>query len=115
KRWIAPLPIEVDLTLPGYASIMESAQGHGGENLPKSQAVKDATMAHFTLAHFEPGDRFLHLNGRYHSDDYEGIVWYLRAAQPELRIVTITTVEAEDVAAVGPDELGKADFTVVVP
>lgn len=38
KRWIAPLPIEVDLTLPGYAEISRAAGGHGGENLPKSQA-----------------------------------------------------------------------------
>jgi uncharacterized iron-regulated protein len=109
KRFIAPLPIEVDLTLPGYAEISRAAGGHGGENLPKSQASKDATMAHFTLKNLEPGSRFLHLNGAYHSDGYEGIVWYVRKAQPNLRILTITTQEGD--AAV----LGKADFTILVP
>jgi uncharacterized iron-regulated protein len=109
KRWIAPLPIEVDLTLPGYAEISRAAGGHGGENLPKSQAAKDATMAHFTLKNLAPGSRFLHLNGAYHTDGYEGIVWYVRKAQPNLRILTITTQEGD--AAV----LGKADFTILVP
>ncbi len=109
KRWIAPLPIEVDLTLPGYAEISRAAGGHGGENLPKSQAAKDATMAHFTLKNLAPGSRFLHLNGAYHTDGYEGIVWYVRKAQPNLRILTITTQEGD--AAV----LAKADFTILVP
>jgi uncharacterized iron-regulated protein len=109
KRFIAPLPIEVDLTLPGYAEISRAAGGHGGENLPKSQASKDATMAHFTLKNMAPGSRFLHLNGAYHTDGYEGIVWYVRKARPTLRILTITTQEGD--AAV----LGKADFTILVP
>lgn len=109
KRFIAPLPIEVDLTLPGYAEISRAAGGHGGENLPKSQAVKDATMAHFTVKNMAPGSRFLHLNGAYHTDGYEGIVWYVRKARPTLRILTITTQEGD--AAV----LGKADYTILVP
>lgn len=115
KRWIAPLPVEVDLSLPGYAEIMTSAQGHGGENLPKSQAVKDATMAHFILQYHVSGDRFLHLNGSYHSDNREGVVWYLLRSKPNLEIVTITTIEADDVAQVPAERLGKADFTIVVP
>lgn len=109
KRFIAPLPIEIDLTLPGYAEISRAAGGHGGENLPKSQASKDATMAHFTLKNMAPGSRFLHLNGSYHSDGYEGIVWYVRKAQPTLRILTITTQEGD------APVLGKADFTILVP
>jgi uncharacterized iron-regulated protein len=114
-NWIAPLPIEVDLSLPGYASIMEAAHGHGGENLPKSQAVKDATMAYFTLAYYVDGSRFLHLNGSYHSDNYEGIVWYLKQQNPALRILTITTVEAEDVSDPTTFTTSKADYTIVVP
>lgn len=115
KSWIAPLPITVDLTLPGYKSIMDAAQGHGGENLPKSQAVKDATMAHFILQYHKRGDRFLHYNGSYHSDNYEGIVWYVRQQDPDLKILTITTIEHDNPADVDPDLLNKADFTIVVP
>jgi uncharacterized iron-regulated protein len=115
KSWIAPLPIPVDLTLPGYKSIMDAAQGHGGENLPKSQAVKDATMAHFMLAYHLQGDRFIHYNGSYHSDHYEGIVWYIKQANPTAKILTITTIEHQDPLNVEPDLLKKADYTIVVP
>jgi len=115
KSWIAPLPILVDLTLPGYKDIMEAAGGHGGENLPKSQAVKDATMAHFILEYHESGDRFIHYNGSYHSDNYEGIVWYIRQAQPDLKILTITTIEHDDLDKIDPELMRKADFTIVVP
>jgi len=49
KEWIAPLPMKYDGTLKCYKDILESAGGHGGDNLPKSQAIKDATMAHFIM------------------------------------------------------------------
>lgn len=109
KAWIAPLPIAVDLTLPGYAEISKAAGGHGGENLPTSQAMKDATMAHFIVRNLLPGSRFLHLNGAYHSDGGEGILWYVGRLRGDLRILTITAQEGD-----APD-LSKADFTIVTP
>ncbi|MBW0161782.1 MAG: ChaN family lipoprotein [Sediminibacterium sp.] len=45
KTWMAPLPIAYDAELPGYKKMIEMMGGHGGENLPKAQALKDATMA----------------------------------------------------------------------
>ncbi|MCH8567976.1 MAG: ChaN family lipoprotein [Balneolales bacterium] len=94
RLWIAPLPVKVDLELPGYARIFEMAHGHGGENLPKAQAIKDATMAHRILLSLEENSgRHLHLNGAYHSDFFEGIYWYLRHYGFSGRIVTITTAE----------------------
>jgi uncharacterized iron-regulated protein len=114
KSWIAPLPIEVDLTLPGYANMMEMAMGHGGENLPKSQAVKDATMAHFILQYHNPNDLFIHYNGSYHSANYEGILWYIQKYSPETSMITITTIEQDDPENVDPSLLGEADFTIVV-
>jgi uncharacterized iron-regulated protein len=88
--------------------------GHGGDNLPKAQALKDATMAHFILRNMEVGQRFLHFNGAYHSDRHEGIVWYLRQAQPELRIVTISTVQQKDIGKLEGEHVGKADFILCV-
>ena len=49
KSYIAPLPIEVDLTLPGYSAMMQSIGGHGiaqkgsEAHLAHAQAVKDAS------------------------------------------------------------------------
>ncbi|MCC5935364.1 MAG: ChaN family lipoprotein [Candidatus Cyclonatronum sp.] len=95
--WIAPLPVTVDLELPGYANITQMSHGHGGDNLALSQASKDATMAHFILANFDAAQaRHLHLNGAYHSDNFEGIYWYLRHYGFEGRIMTITTSDESE-------------------
>lgn len=115
KQWMMPLPVEVDTTLPGYQSMLEMAQGHGGMNIVYAQAVKDATMAHFLLKNFSEGDRIFHLNGSYHSNDYEGIVWYVKDQRPELRVLTINTITVDDVQNVAEEQLQFADFTLVVP
>jgi uncharacterized iron-regulated protein len=114
KQWMMPLPVEVDLSLPGYANIMEAAGGHGGVNLPYSQAVKDATMAHFTLQHLPFNGTFVHFNGRYHSDNYEGILWYIAQERPDTRILTITTVEANEPDHPDSTIFGTADVIIVV-
>lgn len=88
--------------------------GHGGPNLPKAQAVKDATMAHFILANLKAGIPFIHYNGSYHSDNFESINWYLKKGKPGIRIGTISTVSQKDLAALEKDNLGKADFIIVV-
>lgn len=117
KQWIAPLPIEVDLSLPGYTDMMEMMGGHGegkdAENLAKAQAVKDATMAHFILSHLK--DTLLHFNGTYHSQNYEGIVWYLKKARPDLEITTIHTVEQDNIDALEEEHRNTADFIICVP
>ncbi len=115
KEWIAPLPIAYDAELPGYKSMLDMVEGHDGENLPKAQAIKDATMGHFILESYEPGQLFFHLNGSYHSDNYEGILWYLRQQQPALRYATISTVSQEEVKRLENEHKKKADFIIVVP
>ena len=46
KKTLFPtMPVAYDSTLGCYAEIFKATGGHGGQNLPKSQAVKDATMA----------------------------------------------------------------------
>jgi uncharacterized iron-regulated protein len=115
KKWLMPLPVEVDTDLPGYQNMLEMAQGHGGMNIVYAQAVKDATMAHFLLQNLGENNRIFHLNGSYHSNDYEGIVWYVKRDRPELRMLTINTIVVDDVREVVGDQLQSADFTIVVP
>ena len=88
--------------------------GHGGDNLPKAQALKDATMAHFILANYNPNSTFIHYNGAYHSDDYQGILWYLKLQKPELNYLTITTVTQANVYELSAKAKQKADFIIVV-
>lgn len=114
KSWIAPLPIPFDINLPGYKSMLEMMGGHAGEKMPKAQALKDATMAHFILENFNSGTIFVHYNGTYHSDNFEGISWYLKKSQPTLKILTIATVEQEDISKLEDENYTKADFILVV-
>lgn len=114
KSWMAPLPIPFDINLPGYKSMLEMMGGHAGEKMPKAQALKDATMAHFILENFNSGTIFVHYNGKYHSDNFEGISWYLKKSQPSLKILTIATVEQEDLSKLEKENYTKADFILVV-
>ncbi|GAB4040611.1 ChaN family lipoprotein [Spirosoma jeollabukense] len=140
KQQVAPLPLTVDLTLPGYKGMMDmmssgpmSGTSHAGTassgtagkedvnaNFARAQAIKDATMAHFILQNLKPGQTFLHFNGDYHSKNFEGIVWYLRQQKPALKIVTLSSVEIPDIdkpthkiEGLESDKL--ADFILAIP
>ena len=114
KSWIAPLPIEFDPELPEYKKILDMMGEHGSESLVMAQATKDATMAHFIFENFEKGQTFIHYNGTFHSDFYEGILWYLKRKQPDLAYGTISTMTQEDISKLGKDSKGSADFIIVV-
>lgn len=116
-NWIAPLPIVYDPELKAYKEMLEMSAGHGkvNDNLPKAQALKDATMAFFILKNRKPGIPFLHYHGAYHSDFAQGIAWYLKLSAPELKIITISTVELDDLDSLGIDNEGRADFILAVP
>ncbi|MCU4188073.1 ChaN family lipoprotein [Flavobacterium sp. HXWNR29] len=114
KSWIAPLPIEFDINLPGYKSMMGMQGGHAGEKMPKAQAIKDATMAYFINKNRKENSIFVHYNGTYHSDNYEGINWYLRKLDSEIKIITIATVEQKDISKLEAEHYNKADFILVI-
>jgi len=138
KKYIAPLPIFYDAEQDAYKSMMTMGgmQGHANENLPKSQAIKDATMAHFighanenlpksqaikdaTMAHFinenlKSNHVFIHYNGAYHSDKYQGIVYYLNRLNKKLKVVTITTISVTDVSTISKDDQALANFIISV-
>lgn len=114
KTWMAPLPMDYDATLPGYVKMVEMMGGHGGANMPKAQATKDATMAYFILQNFKPGSLFIHYNGSFHSDNYEGINWYLKRKQPDFKYATITTVSQKNIKELLAENKGKADYIICV-
>ncbi len=119
KALMPPLPIAYDASLPGYVKMIEMMgdMGHGRstENFPKAQAIKDATMAWFIYSNLEPSKPFIHYNGAYHSDNYEGIIWYLRRLVPDLKIVTISTIETDQPIRVPHEKKNLADFIIAVP
>ncbi len=115
KQWLPKLPIAFDATLPGYVKMLKMMEGHGGDNLPKSQALKDATMANSIATNYESGKLFIHYNGSYHSNDFEGILWYLKKQLPQLKVMTITMAEQPDISNLATKNKNKAHFIIIVP
>jgi uncharacterized iron-regulated protein len=116
KKYMAPLPVAFDPELEQYKKMQEFAgPGHSAPNLPKAQAIKDATMAYFIIQNLAEGKLFLHFNGTYHSDFFEGIMWYLKQKDAEMRILTIATVEQSDISKLTPDNIMAADYIICVP
>ncbi len=115
KNYMPPIPFAYDSTLLGYKKMKEMAGLHGGENLPKAQALKDATMAHFILQNIDENQTFIHFNGTYHSDNFEGIGWYLNFANPELKVMTIASVQQNQLDTLQMEHQKLADFTLVIP
>lgn len=114
KTWMAPLPIAYDKNLPGYVKMLEMMGDHANDNLPKAQAIKDGTMGHFILQHLKPNSVFVHYNGTYHSDNFDGINWYLKQGKPTIKIMTIATVSQKDISKLEKENLKLADFIIVV-
>ncbi|MFD2908403.1 ChaN family lipoprotein [Flavobacterium ardleyense] len=114
KSWIAPLPIEFDINLTGYKSMMGMQGGHAGDKMPKAQAIKDATMAYFINKNRKENSVFVHYNGTYHSDNYEGINWYLKKLDADVKIISIATVEQKDISKLNVADYNKADFILVI-
>jgi uncharacterized iron-regulated protein len=117
-KYIAPLPVEYDPELPCYKDMLSMSggpMGHASENLPKAQAIKDATMAWSILNYWQKGKMTIHYNGSYHSDRYMGIIWYLNKYNPSVKVVTITTVLQDDIDRLDDDNKDQADFVIVIP
>jgi uncharacterized iron-regulated protein len=116
KKFLPPLPVKYDSTLNAYKSMMEmdGMRSHVTPNFPKAQAIKDATMAYFILENWSAGKLFLHFHGAYHSENFESIYWYLKQENPNLNIVTIHTVQQEDISKLEEETEGKADFIICV-
>ena len=114
-KWICPLPIQYDSTLTCYKDIFNQAKGHGGQNLPKSQAIKDATMAYFILKNFSTGKTLIHFNGSYHSDHHQGIEWYLKKSNPGLKVLTIGSTEQDNIDELDKENFNLANFILCTP
>ncbi|MDO4727575.1 MAG: ChaN family lipoprotein [Bacteroidota bacterium] len=113
KKWIAPLPIKYDSELSQYKNMLKM-NVHAGENFPKAQAIKDATMGYSIVEQLENNQKIIHLHGAYHSDFYQGIYWYVKQQRPEVKIAVISTVLQEQLQSIDKDSLKKADFIIVI-
>lgn len=118
RKNIAPLPIDYDPEIACYKDMLTMNMGPKGpnpENFPKAQAIKDATMANSIVKYRQQGQMVIHYNGSYHSDRYQGILWYLNRYSPSTKSVTITTVLQDETGKLSDESMKMADFVIVIP
>ena len=118
KEYIAKLPIKVDMATPGYKEMETLMKDHAGDkimNFISAQAVKDATMAESILDNRKRKDLFLHFNGNYHSKEYGGIYWYLKAHKKRLKVAVISVGTSGEPGLALPDGFKATEFNIIVP
>ncbi|MFM7662682.1 MAG: ChaN family lipoprotein [Bacteroidota bacterium] len=117
KKLFAPLDFKIDSTLSQYREIRKMG-GHGmNGNMMEAQAFKDATMAMNIVKYLNLNFQIIHFNGAFHSDYYQGILWYIQQTEvgKKKKVVTISTVSQKDISKLEKDHFGKADFIICVP
>ena len=112
--FLPPRPIPFDPELPAYKRMKKMMGTHGGNDIVKAQALKDATMAHHLVDLSKEKDLIVHVNGKYHSDDHEGIFWYLEKYRPKLKVQTISMVNQADIFSLQEEYQDKADFIICI-
>ena len=122
RTLIATLPIKFNPDLECYRKMKEmmgDSPGHNSDNISKAQALKDATMAQYILKNGYDPYTVIHFNGSYHSDNYQGILYYINEINKKtdvvLNILTISTVEQDTIEDLSKENHGKADFILCVP
>ena len=89
------------------------------ERMYNAQCLKDDTMAESIVAWLDKNKngKVLHINGAFHSAGGLGVPEKLKALRPDLKILVITCVEADNpfTAKVDPEDAKGNDFVVFVP
>ncbi len=117
SKYLCPTPFKYDENLEGYKAI-KRMKDHGkitGDNLARAQVTKDATMSHFILKNYREGSTFIHFNHTYHSKNFEGIMWHLKQANPDLKILTIHCVKQKELDKLELKNESTAHFIIVTP
>lgn len=108
-----------DPNVKAYAEMKDKMGGHvpkNMDNIQLAQAAKDATMAHFMLKNYKKPMLFLHYQGSYHSDNDQGIIWWVNKVKPGLDIKSISTITRTDWDKLNDKEKAAlADYSIVVP
>lgn len=116
KQLMAPLPFPFDSTLTQYVELINMGREMhaSGINFAHAQAIKDATMGYSIVQQLKKSELVYFLNGAFHSDFHQGIMWYVQQYAPGTKVGTITTVSQKDVRKLDKSHLNRADFIIVV-
>lgn len=107
--FLCDLGFPVDTTLSQYAALKEMAVHMNALNFIEAQAIKDATMARSIVEELQKGKVVFHLNGCYHSDYHQGILWYVQRRM-KVKALTISVVSYDGEFVWDKKFKGKADY-----
>lgn len=112
--YLCDLNFQVDTMLSQYAALKEMAVHMNALNFIEAQAIKDATMARSIVEELQEGRTVFHLNGCYHSDYHQGILWYVQKRMKKVKALTISVVSYDGAYAWDKKYKGKADYIFFV-
>lgn len=112
---MCPIDFTVDTSLSQYSMLAQMGMHNGGLNFVYAQAIKDATMAYFINQNWNSSNYFVHLNGSFHTDFYQGIIWYMQQYKPELNYRSISVVNQDDITKLEKEYLHKAHYVICTP
>lgn len=118
RRYIAKMPIKVDMDTPGYSEMLDMMGDHSNGdpmNFVAAQAVKDATMAESIWKQSNRRHLLLHFNGDYHSKEYGGIYWHLTKKKKRWKVAVISFAESDEPHLSIPEDVKPTEFTIVIP
>ncbi|MFC5625230.1 ChaN family lipoprotein [Algoriphagus winogradskyi] len=117
KKYFAKLPVEVDMSMPGYVAMKDMMHGAPGNSdfMIQAQALKDATMAESLFEPIREGKQIYHINGSYHTKDGEGILWYLKREFPDLKILDIHMVTQDQLDKLDDENAKAGEIILVLP
>lgn len=118
KALMAPLPIpyeasEEDEEMFGFMRMISGHDSDRKSHFADAQALKDATMA-WSIAS-NPARHFIHYNGNFHSDFFGGIIPYLKAYMPRIKVMTVGCIRQDEIDRLGEESFGRADYLICVP
>ena len=118
KALMAPLPVSFESSeeseaMFGFMQLISGDNGGKKSYFAEAQALKDATMA-WSISR-NPGKKFIHYNGNFHSDFRGGIIPYLERYCPGKSILTVCCVRQDSISRLDDENRGRADFIICVP
>lgn len=118
RALMAPLPIAFEPSsgneaMFGFMQLVSGGNDGKKSYFAEAQALKDATMA-WSISR-NPGRKFIHYNGNFHSDFHGGIIPYLEQYCPGRTVMTVCCVRQDKIRRLDDENRGRADFIICVP
>ncbi|MGB3341461.1 MAG: ChaN family lipoprotein [bacterium] len=113
---LEPLLVKKDTLMPGDKMQMKMPPAMMIFRINQGQSLWDATMAYaiYQYRKYDKDKKVLHINGKFHSDEYFGVVEQLKRYDPEVKILVISSFPNDEFPDVNITEYTYlADYIII--